>query len=122
MQETLIKQTLHTYEFHTRLWWMETIRGVVNIIFGIILITHTNFTILILIYALGIYLIIDGALDIFKIATGKPETRRKITNFLFGIVSILLGLISFIHPYVTIFFIGLVITVRIFIRGMRSHH
>ena len=119
MQETLIKQTLHTYEFHTRLWWMETIRGIVNIIFGIILITHTNFTILILIYALGIYLIIDGALDIFKIATGKPETRRKITNFLFGIVSILLGLISFIHPYATILFIGLVITVRIFIRGMK---
>ena len=44
MQETLIEQTLHTYEFHTRLWWMEVIRGVVNIIFGIILITHTNFT------------------------------------------------------------------------------
>jgi uncharacterized membrane protein HdeD (DUF308 family) len=119
MQETLIKQTLHTYEFHTRLWWMESIRGGVNIIFGIILITHTNFTILILIYALGIYLIIDGALDIFKIATGRPETRRKITNFLFGIVSIVLGLISFIHPYATIFFIGLVITVRIFIRGMK---
>jgi len=119
MQETLIEQTLQSYEFHTRLWWMEVIRGVVNIIFGLVLITHTNFTLRILIYALGIYLIIDGALDIFKIATGKPETHRKITNFLFGIISILLGLISFIYPYATIFLIGLVITVRIFIRGIK---
>ncbi len=119
MQETLIEQTLQSYEFHTRLWWMEVIRGVVNIIFGLVLITHTNFTLRILIYALGIYLIIDGALDIFKIATGTPETHRKITNFLFGIISILLGLISFIYPYATIFLIGLVITVRIFIRGIK---
>src|SRR5260370_40079184 len=97
---------------------MEVIRVVVNILFGLILIIHTNFTILILIYALGIYLIIDGALDLFKITTGKPESHRKITNILFGIISILLGLFSFIHPYVTILFIGLVITVRIFIRAV----
>ncbi len=78
MQETLIEQTLHTNEFHTRLWWMEVIRGVVNIIFGIILITHTNFTLRLLIYALGIYLIIDGTLDIIRIATW--QTRDPSVN------------------------------------------
>src|SRR6266566_4333268 len=66
MQETLIEQRHHSNEFHTRLWWMEVVRGAVNIIFGIILLTHTNFTLRILIYTLGIYLIIDGTLDIFK--------------------------------------------------------
>lgn len=119
MQETLVKQTLHSYEFHTRLWWMEVIRGAVNIIFGIVLITHTNFTLRILIYALGIYLLIDGALDIFKIATGKRETQRKFTNYLFGIISVLLGLISFKSPFVTIIVIVAVIAVRIFIRGIK---
>ncbi|MGZ3621935.1 MAG: HdeD family acid-resistance protein [Ktedonobacteraceae bacterium] len=119
MQETLIKQTLHTYEFHTRLWWMETIRGVVNIIFGIILITHTTFTLHLLIYALGIYLLVDGTLDIFRIATGKRETQRKFSNYLFGIMSILLGLISFFSPMATIFIIVAVIAIRIFIRGLK---
>ena len=119
MQETLIKQTLQSEQFHTRLWWMEVIRGVVNIIFGIILLTHMNFTVRILIYALGIYLIIDGGLDIFKIATGKRGTQRKFTNYLFGILSILLGLISFISPVTTIIFIVAVIAVRIIIRGVR---
>ena len=119
MQETLVKQTIQSEQFHTRLWWMEVVRGAVNIIFGIILLTHTNFTLRILIYTLGIYLIIDGILDIFKIATGKRATQRKFTNYLFGIISILLGLISFVSPVVTIIFIGAVIAVRIIIRGVK---
>ena len=119
MQETLIKQTLHANEFHTRLWWMEVMRGVVNIIFGIILITHHNFTLRILIYALGIYLIIDGVLDIIRIAHGKRATQHKLRNYLFGIISILLGLISFFSPSVTIFIIVTVIAIRIFIRGIK---
>jgi uncharacterized membrane protein HdeD (DUF308 family) len=119
MQETLIKQTLYSEEFHTRLWWMEVLRGAINIIFGSILLIHTNFTLRILIYALGIYLIIDGTIDIFMIATGKRETQRKFINYLFGIVSILLGLISFVSPATTILIIVAVIAVRIMIRGVR---
>ncbi len=119
MQKTLVEQTLHTQEFHTRLWGMEVIRGVVSIIFGIILITHTNFTLRILIYALGIYLIIDGSLDIIKIATGKRETSRKLMNYLFGVISVSLGLISFFSPIATIILIVAVIAVRIFIRGVK---
>ena len=119
MQETLVEQTLHTNEFHTRLWWMEVIRGVVNIFFGIILITHTNFTLRLLIYALGIYLIIDGTLDIIRIANGKRETKRKFMNYLFGIISIVLGLISFFSPIATIIVIVAVIAIRIFIRGIK---
>src|SRR6516225_2419797 len=98
MQKTLVEHTLQINEYHTRLWWMEVIRGVVNIIFAIILVTHPNFTLRILIYALGIYLIIDGTLDILRIANGKRETQHKLTNYLFGIMSILLGLISLFFP------------------------
>src|SRR6266480_2590336 len=119
MQETLVKQTIQSEQFHTRLWWMEVIRGAVNIIFGIILLTHRNFTLRILIYTLGIYLIIDGALDIFKLFTGKGATQHKFTNYLFGIISLLLGLISFLSPLVTIIFIGAVIAIRIIIRGVK---
>ena len=119
MQETLIKQTLHANEFHTRLWWMEVMRGVVNIIFGVILVTHTNFTLRLLIYALGIYLLVDGILDIIRTANGKRQTKHKLTNYLVGILSIVLGLISFFSPITTIFIIVAVITVRIFIRGIK---
>src|SRR5260370_26938709 len=120
MQETRIKQPLQSEQFHTRLWWMEVIRGVVNIIFGIILLTHVNFTVRILINALGIYLIIDGALDIFKIATGKRGTKRKFTNYLFGILSILLGLISFDFPVTSIIFLVALISIPISLEVIRG--
>jgi len=119
MQKTLVEHTLQINEYHTRLWWMEVIRGVVNIIFAIILVTHPNFTLRILIYALGIYLIIDGTLDILRIANGKRETQHKLTNYLFGIMSILLGLISLFYTIATIIVIVAVIAVRIFIRGVK---
>src|SRR5215471_13026959 len=102
MQEKLIGQKLHIYEYHTRLWGMEVARGVVNIIFGVVLLTNTRFTLSLLFYALGIYLIVDGALDIFNTATGKHPTKRKRTNYLLGFVSIVLGIICFFHFEVTV--------------------
>ncbi len=119
MQEKLITQKLNINQFHTRLWWMEILRGTVNIIFGIILLAHTDFTLSILFTVLGIYLIIDGTFDIIRTATGKRAAQRKFVNYFFGIISILLGLICFFHPLLTIFIIVAVIAVRIFIRGIR---
>src|SRR5437764_2652008 len=119
MQEMLIEQKLHINEFHTRLWWMETIRGIVNIIFGVVLITHTNFTVRLLFYALGIYLLVDGTLDIVRTAKGKRQTQRKFMHYFFGILSIVLGLISFFAPQATILIIVAVIAIRIIIRGVK---
>jgi uncharacterized membrane protein HdeD (DUF308 family) len=63
MQKTLTKKIFQPEHYHTRLWWMEVIRGAVNIAFGILLISKTGFTLHFLIYALGVYLVIDGVLD-----------------------------------------------------------
>jgi uncharacterized membrane protein HdeD (DUF308 family) len=119
MQKTLTKKIFQPEHYHTRLWWMEVIRGAVNIAFGIILISHIGFTIRFLIYALGVYLLIDGVLDIYKVATGRSDIRHKFTNYLAGMLSIVLGLISFVSPIATGFFIVAVIAVRIISRGVR---
>jgi uncharacterized membrane protein HdeD (DUF308 family) len=129
MQQTLTTQVIQPEHYHTRLWWMEVIRGVANIIFGLFLFFFADFSLRILIYALGVYLLVDGVLDIYKVATGKGGTRRKFTNYLVGVLSIGLGLISFIDPFTTIFLIVAIIAVRILFRGVRviidarrSHH
>lgn len=129
MQKTLTKKIFQPELYHTRLWWMEVIRGAVNIAFGILLISNTGFTLHFLIYALGVYLVIDGVLDIYKVVKGRSTIRHKFTNYLAGIISIVLGLISFVSPTATGFFIAVVIAVRIISRGVRvvidarrSHH
>ncbi|HEY6287547.1 MAG TPA: hypothetical protein VIX20_17900, partial [Ktedonobacteraceae bacterium] len=56
---------------NTRLWWMEALRGIVAISFGLMFIfIDVRF----FIYAVGIYLVIDGSLDTYKIANGKRAT------------------------------------------------
>ena len=81
-------------ETQTRLWWMEVIRGVLSITFGLLFIfIDVRF----FIYALGIYLIFDGNLDIYKVATGKRAPKRKVLSSLGSALSIVLGLISLVY-------------------------
>src|SRR3989442_1036056 len=103
-------------ETQTRLWWMEVIRGVITITFGLLFIfIDVRF----FIYALGIYLIFDGTLDIYKVAAGKRTSNRKVLSSLGGTLSILLGLISLVYHVLTILFLLLLIVVRIMISGVR---
>ena len=103
-------------ETQIRLWWMEVIRGVITITFGLLFIfIDVRF----FIYALGIYLIFDGTLDIYKVATGKRTSNRKVLASLGSTLSILLGLISLVYHVLTILFLLLLIVVRIMISGVR---
>jgi uncharacterized membrane protein HdeD (DUF308 family) len=129
MQQTLTNQIIQPEHYHTRLWWMEVIRGAANIIFALFLLFFTHFTLRFLVFALGTYLVIDGVLDIYKVVSSKHGIKRKFTNYLVGVLSIGLGLISFVDPITTIFFIVAIIAVRIIFRGVkviidarRSHH
>ncbi len=115
MQEALPKQKVQSAPYHTRLWWMEVVRGVVSIIFGLLI----PFTLNIFLDVLGIYLVLDGVLDILKVATGRRETQRKFLNYLVGIVSIALGLISIVVPKATAFLIVVVISTRMLFRGVK---
>jgi uncharacterized membrane protein HdeD (DUF308 family) len=119
MQEPFTDPQVHSSHYHTRLWWMEVLRGGTAIILGLLLFFLTRFILDLFAYIVGIYLLIDGFLDIYKIATGRRETKRKILDSLFGIMSILLGLLSFYFLLTTLLLIVAVISVRIITRGAR---
>jgi uncharacterized membrane protein HdeD (DUF308 family) len=100
----------------TRLWWMEVLRGIVAISFGLLFIfVDVRF----FIYALGIYLILDGSLDMYNVAKGKRANKRRTLSFLRSALSILLGLICFVFHILAILFLLFIIVVRIIIRGVR---
>src|SRR5260370_28532685 len=74
-------------ESQIRLWWMEVIRGVLTITFGLLFIfIDVRF----FIYILGIYLIIDGSLDMYKVITGKRDPNRKVLSSIVRISIIVL--------------------------------
>src|SRR5438034_11687142 len=101
---------------HTRLWWMEVLRGIVAITFGVLFfLGDVRF----FVYVLSIYLIIDGTLDMYKVATGKRASKRKVISYLGSALSILFGLICFVSHVLTILLIVLIIIVRIIISVVR---
>ena len=101
----------------TRLWWMEVTRGVIAITFGLLFIfIDVRF----FIYVLGIYLIFDGTLDVYKVATGKRASKRKVLSPLGSASSIVLGLISLVYHVLTIFLLLIIIAVRIIISSVRA--
>ena len=114
MQETLTKQRVQVEPYHSRLRWKEEVlRGVVTILFGLLI----PFTLNIFIAALGIYLVLDGALDL--IITRRRETPRTFLTYLIGLVSIALGVISLVAPRATLFLIVVVISTRMIFRSLR---
>ena len=93
------------------------IRGVIAITFGLLFIfIDVRF----FIYILGIYLIFDGTLDVYKVATGKRASKRKVLSPLGSASSIVLGLISLVYHVLTIFLLLIIIAVRIIISSVRA--
>jgi Short repeat of unknown function (DUF308) len=101
------------------LWLMEIIRGAFAIAFGLLLVLAFSFTTRVVLSLLGVYLLMDGCLDVYNVATGRRYARRKARAYLAAATSILVGLISLVLPLVTILLLALIIAIRIVMRGVR---
>ena len=85
------------------LWLVEIIRGVITLAFGLLLVLAFSFTTHIVLSLLGVYLLIDGCLDAYSVATRRRHAKRKAPAYLAAAASILVGLISLVLPIVTVF-------------------
>ena len=113
MQEALPNDRVHVEPYHSGLWWREVLRGSVTILFALLMLFAFDF----FIDVLGIYLILDGALEM--ILTHRRVTRRAFLTYLSGLVSIALGVFSLINPRATLFVLVVVVSLRLILRGGR---
>ena len=86
-----VKETLASY------WWMPLVRGILLVLFGIIMIVNPSSTLLGLIWLLGIYWIVDGGFSIFEGLRGHTE-KSRVWMIVSGIFAILAGIIILINP------------------------
>jgi len=94
-----IKQTIPSH------WWMPLVRGILLVIFGVIMLAWTHSTFLSLTWFLGIYWIVKG---IFSIREGIRGYTEKSRTWLIagGILGILAGLFFVGNPVVSGLFSG----------------
>jgi uncharacterized membrane protein HdeD (DUF308 family) len=105
---------------HQRLWWMELTRGIITLIFGLVLLTARSFAPRLLIYSLGVFLVIDGVLEIYGVHNRQGISQVKTIEYTSGVVSLLAGLFSLIFPTFTLFLLAAIIAIRLIYNGF-SH-
>lgn len=81
------------------LWWMPLIRGILLVLFGILIFIQPGATLLSLLWFMGIYWIVDGVFSLIEGVRGHPE-KSRIWLFLSGIVSILGGVFILGNPLI----------------------
>lgn len=81
------------------LWWMPLIRGILLVVFGILMFTQPGATLLRLLWFMGIYWIVDGVFSLIEGVRGHTE-KSRLWMLLSGILSILGGLFILGNPIV----------------------
>lgn len=82
-----------------RNWWMLAVRGVIAILFGILVLVYPGIAVSTFVLLFAIYAIADGIFAIWSVFQ-RGESQRWL-HLLEGVVSILAGIIAFVYPGMT---------------------
>jgi len=99
-------------------WWAFLVRGIVAIVFAILLLTATGFTLQVLIILLGLYLVLDGLFAIIASLMTSPEHKNTWLLTVEGIVSILAGIFVLALPGTTLVILVYLVAIWAVVTGI----
>jgi uncharacterized membrane protein HdeD (DUF308 family) len=82
-------------------WWLVLLRGIAAVLFGLTALLWPGLTFAVLVLAFGAYLLVDG---VFTLVSGLMRIGKASRWWVFaleGLVSIVVGVLTFIWPGVT---------------------
>jgi uncharacterized membrane protein HdeD (DUF308 family) len=85
----------------SKYWWVMLLRGLLAIVFGVTAILWPGLTLFWLILVFGIYVIVDGVLEIWSGIQNRNRHDRWWTEILIGLVGIVAGFLVIVLPDVT---------------------
>lgn len=85
----------------SRNWWLLLIRGVVAILFGILLWLQPEISLMAMLLFFGTFALIDGTLGIWTAIAGHKMHEHWWVLFLWGLIGIAVGILTFAVPGVT---------------------
>jgi uncharacterized membrane protein HdeD (DUF308 family) len=100
-------------------WRSLAIRGAAAVLFGLLALIWPGPTLWALVLLFGAYVLIDGITILVAVITGAPETRDRRGLLVFeGVVSIGIGILTFVWPDVTALALLWVIAAWAFVTGV----
>lgn len=87
----------------SRGWWVLLLRGLIAIAFGLLALFQPGITLTALILLFGVYVLADGILGVWSGIAGRKDNRHWWLLLLGGVISIAVGILTFIAPAATAF-------------------
>ena len=84
-----------------RYWWMIMLRGILAILFGIMVFAWPGITLLSLVFLFGFYALADGVANVVTAIGGRREQEHWWVLLLLGLAGVALGILTFLNPGIT---------------------
>ena len=101
-----------------RSWWAYVLRGVLALVFGILFIAYPGATLKTFITILGIFLVIDGVLNLIRSAVFIFRKEQWGWTLVWGIIGLLLGAILIKHTEFTLGFVAIIAGIWVIVMGI----
>lgn len=82
-------------------WWIVLLRGIAALIFGLLTWFYPFITIMVMVIFFGVYALIDGVIGVIISINGRKSHQDWWLMLIWGIVSILAGILTFFVPGIT---------------------
>lgn len=99
-------------------WWVLLLRGILAIVLGIFALINTTATVMILLIWLGLYAIVDGCLKAYSAVFKRVKTTSLWPDLLSGLGGILVGILIFVWPEITVVVLLALIATRAILQGI----
>ena len=99
-------------------WWVVVLRGLVALLLGLLAFVNIQATVMVLYIWLGVYAILDGALQVYAAIFRRRSGESIWPGLLTGLASIVVGIIIFAWPNLTVVVLLALIAVKAIVQGI----
>ncbi len=85
----------------SRNWWVLLLRGIIAIVFGVLVWLQPGISITALVLVFGVYALMDGILGVWTAFAGRKEHNDWWVLLLWGLIGVGVGIFTFIAPGLT---------------------
>ena len=101
-----------------RYWWVPVIRGICGIIFGVIAFVYPGLAVATLVLLFGAWVLIDGIFRVMGALGGRASDPDWGFHLIIGILGILVGVLTFHAPGITVLALVIYIAAWVLIVGV----
>ena len=104
--------------FNEKHWWQIALRGLIALIFGVLVLAWPGISILVFAIIFGAFVFVDGIFTLVAAVNYKAGAGRRTWLYIRGIAGIIVGLITFFWPAITALALFLLVAAWALVTGV----